>query len=94
MKFGLFLVPLTPELRAKYERNAGALVDIVMEDSPAFTANVLPGDVLTEIDGKAVESNIQATALLRETQPASGVSSLKVLRNGTEKTLTVRLAPN
>lgn len=93
LKFGLALSPLTPELRTRYERNTGALVDIVFENSPAFTANILPDDIVTEIDGKFVENNIQAMTLMRDTQPANGLSILKILRNGTEKTINVQLAP-
>jgi serine protease Do len=91
LKFGLSFVPLTPELRQKYERNTGALVDIVFENSPAFTANILPGDIVTEIDGKAVENNLQAMALMSDTQPINGLSTIKILRNGSEKTINVQL---
>lgn len=93
LKYGLSVTPLTPELRQKYERNTGALVDIVFENSPAFIANILPGDIVTEIDGKVVENNLQAMALMRDTQPANGLSTIKVIRNGTEKTIKVQLAP-
>jgi serine protease Do len=90
LKFGVALVPLTPELRAEYERNTGALVDIVYEDSPAFIANILPGDIVTEIDGKSVESVPQATSLMVGTPPNS-LSVFKIIRNGTEKTIKVQL---
>jgi serine protease Do len=92
-KFGLVVNNLTPELRTKYERNTGALVDIVYENTPAFTANILPGDIVTEIDGKTILDGFQAMVVMRDTQPANGLSTLKILRNGTEKTINVQLAP-
>jgi serine protease Do len=91
LRYGLYVVPLTPELRQKYERNTGALVDIVFENSPAFTANILPGDIVTEIDGKIVDNAPKAMELMRDTQPANGLSIIKLFRNGTEKTINVQL---
>jgi serine protease Do len=91
LKFGISIVALTPELRTKYERNTGALIDIVFEDSPAFNANILPDDILTEVDGKAVLNAPQAMELIKNTQPANGISIVKVLRNGTEKTINLQL---
>jgi len=93
LKYGLSFAPLTPELRQKYERNTGALVDIVFENSPAFSANILPGDIVTEIDGKVVDSAPRVMELMRDAQPANGQSTVKILRNGTEKTINVQLAP-
>ncbi len=93
LRFGVNVAPLPPELRAKYERNTGALVELVVEDTPAFSANILPNDVIIEIDGKAVESAPQALALMHDTQPANGLSIWKILRNGIEKTINIQLAP-
>lgn len=89
LRLGIGLVALPTELRAKYERNTGALVQIVYEDSPAFFANILPGDVVTEIDGKAVLSAPQASELMRDLKP-NGIATVKVLRNGTEKTFNLQ----
>ncbi len=91
-KFGVGVDPLTPELRQKYERNTGALVTVVFEDSPAFRANLLPGDVITEIGGKAIETPREVISFIAS-QPANGSFAMKILRNGGEKTLNVQLAP-
>ncbi len=91
LKFGIGIVNLTPELRSKYERNTGALVDIVFEDSPAFNANVLPGDVLIEIDGTPALNMKQSLELIANTHPVNGISTIKVLRNGIEKTINLQL---
>ncbi len=91
-KFGVGVVPLTPELRQKYERNTGALVNIVFEDSPAFRANLLPGDVITELGGKAIETAPEVISFIAA-QPANGSFAVKILRNGGEKTLNVQLVP-
>jgi serine protease Do len=92
-KFGISTVPLTPELRAQYERNTGALVEIVFENTPAFNANILPGDIITELDGKVVENEIQFSKVFFDAHPANGLLPVKILRNGNEKTINVQLAP-
>ncbi len=91
-KFGVGVDPLTPELRQKYERNTGALINIVFEDSPAFRANLLPGDVITEMGGKTVEKPADVISFTAS-QPANGSFAVKILRSGAEKTLNVQLAP-
>ncbi|UUZ67957.1 PDZ domain-containing protein [Polaromonas sp. P2-4] len=91
LKFGLFPIDLPPELRAKLERNTGALIDIVAEDSPAFAANVLPGDVLIELNGTIVLSAKHAGELMQAATPKEGKCMLKLIRNGTERSIELRL---
>lgn len=91
LKFGLFPVDLPPELRSKLERNTGALIDIVAEESPAFAANVLPGDVLIELNGAIVLNAKHASELMQSAQPINRKALLKVVRNGTERIIEVML---
>ncbi|WP_422928009.1 PDZ domain-containing protein [Singulisphaera sp. PoT] len=67
----------------------GIPVRSVLADSPASTAGLKPGDILTTIDGRWTTSIADAYAA------ASGVAvgketSINVLRNGQELTLTIR----
>lgn len=89
-KFGLFLTDLNPELRRSIQRNTGALIDVVMEDSPSFRANVFPGDILIKINGVNVRNVQHAIQLMGNTKPPE--SRLTIVRNGKQKTITVRLA--
>jgi serine protease Do len=91
LKFGLFPKDLTPELRSKLERNTGALIDIVAEESPAFAANVLPGDVLIEINEVSVLNAKHAGELMQAAHPADRKVRLKVLRNGAERVIELLL---
>jgi hypothetical protein len=91
LKFGLFLIDLTPELRVKLERNTGAIIDIVAENSPAFIANVLPGDILLEIDGIKILGAKHASEVMNSTNPRDGKCTLKILRNGTERAIAIQL---
>ena len=58
LKYGISFKDLTPDQRRSFERNTGVLIYIVMEDTPAFYANVLPGDILIKIDGSLVKNSI------------------------------------
>jgi hypothetical protein len=93
-KYGLGVVDLTPELRSTHERNTGALIHVVIEDSPAFYANLLPGDILIQIDGVDVRNFEHALALMHSAAPTNGESQLKVLRNSAEKIIKVQLHRN
>lgn len=93
-RFGIQLVDMTPELRASLQRNAGALVYVALENSPAFYANILPGDVLIRVDGIDVRNVEHALALLRNAEPLNGESQLVILRNAKEKAIKVQLGVN
>ena len=90
-KFGLNMVDLPPELRSKYERNTGAMIDVVIEESPAFAANILPGDILIEFNGAAVINAKHAFDLMQIVSPKDSKWILKVIRNGTEKSIELQL---
>ncbi|PXX43966.1 PDZ domain-containing protein [Undibacterium pigrum] len=90
-RVGLFVVDLTPEIRKNLERNTGVIVDIVSEESPAFIANILPGDIIIEINGATVINTKHALELLRATTPPGGKYTLKIIRNGTERLFDINL---
>lgn len=91
LKYGIHLADLTPEIRSSIQRNTGALVDIVMQDSPAFYANLLAGDILIRIDGNEVRNARQAGKLLQDSDPLNGESKLTILRNGQKKVISVNI---
>lgn len=69
----------------------GALVSEVLPDSPAAAAGVKAGDVITEIDGKTVDS----AALLRNAvaqTPIGQTVKLSILRNNNQQSLDVKIA--
>jgi hypothetical protein len=49
-KIGWWLIDLDSETRQKYQRNTGAIVYVVYNDSPVFYANIVRGDVIIRID--------------------------------------------
>lgn len=52
--FGARVLPIPEAMRSTLQRNTGALVDVVMLDSPAFRANILRGDIIIQIADKPI----------------------------------------
>lgn len=53
---GAYVEPLDDAAKKRLQSNAGVRVTIVIEDSPAFDANIIPGDILLTIDGQPIKS--------------------------------------
>jgi S1-C subfamily serine protease len=90
MKFGIYLQDLPPEMRTQYERNTGAFVDLVFEESAAFYSNVLPGDVIISVDGKSVKNTEHAQELMAKVPSNAETSKLGIIRKGKEKIIEVK----
>jgi|TARA_B100000315_G_scaffold214131_1_gene212466 hypothetical protein len=90
LKLGVRLEDLTPDQREQIERNTGAVISVVIEDTPAFYANVLGGDVLIEIDGQLVKNAEQALALVKDIPHEKTSTTLTVIRNSSEKEIEVK----
>ena len=76
-------------MRTELERNTGALIDIVIEDTPAFYSNVMAGDVLVSIDGQPVKNGQHAGELMDAVPESQPSSSFLVIRKGEEKSIKV-----
>src|SRR5579884_2798605 len=89
---GVEAEPLTPERAQQLGIQAehGAYVRNVMPNSPAATAKLQTGDVITQIDGKPVEDiNPLRTAV--EQAGVGKTITLTVLRDGKSRQVKVRL---
>jgi serine protease Do len=90
---GVGVQDLTPELAAgfKVAPGAGALVNNVAPDGPAFRANVRAGDVIASVGGHAVHDGHD---LVRETiaQPVGTAIPLEIVRGGNHYGTQVTLA--
>lgn len=53
---GAVTVALSNKDRRRLQSNAGVKVKVIVNGSPAFRANILPGDVVLSVNGKPVES--------------------------------------
>ena len=78
--FGAIVVPLSQERREELQRNTGAEVAVVIEGTPAFRANILRGDVITQVGTTAitdVDSFMQAI-----TRQGGQLVDVRLLRKG------------
>jgi S1-C subfamily serine protease len=70
---------------------AGALIVGVVCDSAANAAGMVPGDVITSVDGQPVTTPGSLTTMAGKYHPGDVVSVLWVSRNGIEHTTKMRL---
>lgn len=86
---GVFTRDLDDEERRTLQTNQGAVVRNVVDNSPAFSADVLVGDVITEIDGTRVAN---ADAIGGMTGGRRGRSvNVKLVRDGEAIEKTIQL---
>ncbi|MEW6156542.1 MAG: DegQ family serine endoprotease [Verrucomicrobiota bacterium] len=90
---GVFIQPLTPELRRAFKitGDKGALIAGVTPDSPAAAAGIKEGDVVTEFNGKPIDDSRHLRLLVAQTAPKTK-ATVKLLRDGKERTLSVTLS--
>jgi serine protease Do len=90
---GIMPQDVTPGMAKAFgEKEArGIVVGDVSADGPAKEAGVQRGDILLEVNGKPVSSSNQLRNSISMMQPGTSVK-LKVLRNGSERVISVKLA--
>jgi hypothetical protein len=89
--FGARGINLPDELRQRLQRNGGVLVKVVVVDSPAFMANILPGDVIIRINDWDIYSAEQYTHVISMERGKASV--VTIIRNGELKSIPVTLNP-
>lgn len=90
---GVMIQDLTPELAEQFKVKSGtkgALVGDVSPKAPADKAGVKSGDVVVEFNGKRVNDSRHLKLQVARTAPGTAVP-MKVLRDGSEKTLQVKV---
>ncbi len=83
---GVVLVDLSTDLKTQLERNAGAVVSSVTEDSAAWKANLIPNDVLIAVNGEIVKNGRQGTELM---DAAKGAVVVTVIRKGAQREISI-----
>jgi serine protease Do len=89
---GIGIQDLNQDLAKSFgvEHGKGAVVTEVKEDSPADEAGLKQGDVITSYQGAPIEDAVALQRLVTKTTVGSKVA-LKVLRDGHEKDLAVKV---
>ncbi len=89
--FGALWRDLNDSERQELQSNKGVYVRVVVDNSPAYQADVLPGDIILAVDGHQV-MNQQSIADLMHTRSGQSIT-LSLYRRGTRLEKSVRLAP-
>ena len=84
-RIGLSYSDLTSSERLEARQNTGVSIDIVYQDSPAFYANLAPGDVITEVNGITIYDSNTLDELLASLTSKDNVA-IKSIRDGFAQT--------
>jgi serine protease Do len=90
---GVMSQQVTPGIAKAFHENsvAGALVSSVSPDSPAAHAGIQKGDIILDVNGRPVADSAQLAMTISLMRPGTDVT-VKVLRDGTERTVNAKLA--
>ena len=83
---------MTPELAYNFNLNTpdGILVNSIENKTPAQLGGMLRGDIIIQFDGKVISSLKYFQKLVADTAIGK-VVPVKILRNGQEKTLQIKI---
>jgi S1-C subfamily serine protease len=89
---GIAYGPLTPSLAARLGVNttSGVVVGQVAPGSPAASAGIQPGDVITAVDGQSLDSESALAETLSRHNPGD-TATLTIARGGQQQTIQVTL---
>ncbi|HEY3739033.1 MAG TPA: DegQ family serine endoprotease [Bryobacteraceae bacterium] len=89
---GILPQDITPSIAKAFgvSQTGGALVGDVTANSPAMRAGLQKGDIILELNGKPVVDSNSLRMAISMSPPESNVN-LKILRNGSQKDMTVKL---
>jgi serine protease Do len=91
--FGVNIQDITPQMKKglKLEENfKGVIIADVLPDGPADKAGLMQGDIITQYDGKNLESAAQLRNSVATTSPGTQIK-IKVLRDKEEFDISIRI---
>ena len=84
---GIGVTPLSKQLAQHFGVDSGVMIDEVRENAPAAKSGLKAGDIVTEINGKAVKSDIDLIRSVNEKK--EGDVTLTIVRDGKRQTIAV-----
>ena len=88
-RLGIYVQPLSDSERQELGTNLALRIIVVVQDSPAFLADILPGDYLLSINEEVTASQESANQLITKYQGQD--VTIHLLRNGKKITKNVHL---
>ncbi|MGH7229826.1 MAG: Do family serine endopeptidase [Nitrospiraceae bacterium] len=90
---GVGIQPVTADLATKFgvTENEGVLVNEVFENDPAFRGGIKPGDIITKVDGKTVDTPNMLSRLIADLEPGMA-AGIEVVRDGKRQLLSIPLS--
>ena len=90
LRFGASWNDLNTQQRQQIGRNAGVFVRVVYKETPAFSANLMPGDVIVSVNAVEIRDVAHLRSVLDAVASGTEVD-VGYLRNGASNTATVKL---
>ncbi|KOA20610.1 serine protease Do-like HtrB [Clostridium homopropionicum DSM 5847] len=91
LKIGISVVDINDSLSKQYNLPIGVYIQQIEEFSPAEKAGLMPGDVITKFDGKAVKT-VQEINELKQKHKSGDTVEVVISRDGKTKTLSLKLS--
>lgn len=88
-QIGVSIYPITRQMGETFGVSGGVMISNVRENSAAAKAGLKAGDIITEVDGKAVTNNLDLTRAIGEKK--EGDVTLTIVRDRNRQ--TVRVTP-
>lgn len=89
--FGAIVDELTEEEHRQIKSNLGVKVAALVRNSPAWRANILPGDIILAVNEQPITDGSQLEQLARSN--TSGPLAVELIRDGKRMTLSVTQGP-